>query len=103
MKVINYFKSFKDFIPTWVICIFMFVGVFIWPLVIGIILLIIQNIQRSKIITRIYLLDKIQQTTISDNSLKSMSLENNFVKEAVEKSEKNHSEKIGRASCRERV
>ncbi len=92
MKVINYFKSFKDFIPTWVICIFMFVGVFIWPLVIGIILLIIQNIQRSKIITRIYLLDKIQQTTISDNSLKSMSLENNFVKEAVEKSEKNHSE-----------
>lgn len=45
----EYFKNFKEFIPTWVICIFMFVGVFGWTFIIGLILLIIQCFQLNKI------------------------------------------------------
>lgn len=49
MKLVRYIKSFKDFIPTWIICIFMFVGIFGWTFLIGLVLLIIQCIQRKKI------------------------------------------------------
>lgn len=45
--MIKYIKSFKDFIPTWVICIFMFFGVFLWPLAIAVVLMIIQYFQRK--------------------------------------------------------
>lgn len=58
MKITNYFKSFKNFLPTWIICIFMFVGVFVWPLIIGITLLIIQSIQKNKIKKHIQLLEQ---------------------------------------------
>lgn len=48
--MVKYIKSFKDYIPTWIICIFTFFGIFIWPLVIAVILLILQMFQRKKII-----------------------------------------------------
>lgn len=47
--MINYFKSFRDYIPTWIICMFMFFGIFGWTFVVGLILLIIQCLQRRKI------------------------------------------------------
>ena len=55
--MIKYFKSFKEYIPTWVISIFMFVGIFGWTLVIAITLLIIQCIQRNKIKKKLERLD----------------------------------------------
>ena len=56
-KLIKYFKSFKEYIPTWVISIFMFVGIFGWTFVIAIALLIIQCIQRNKIKKKLERLD----------------------------------------------
>lgn len=50
--MINYFKSFKEFIPTWIIAVLMFFGIFIWPLIIAVILIIIQTIQKKKIIKK---------------------------------------------------
>lgn len=47
--MIHYFKSFKDFIPTWIICIFMFFGVLGWTFAIGVVLLIVQYFQRKNI------------------------------------------------------
>ena len=55
--MIKYFKSFKEYIPTWVISIFMFVGIFGWTFVIAITLLIIQCIQRNKIKKKLERLD----------------------------------------------
>lgn len=46
--MIKCIKSFKEFIPTWIICIFMFFGIFGWTFVIGLVLLIIQCFQRKK-------------------------------------------------------
>lgn len=46
--MIKYFKSFKEYIPTWVICIFLFFWIFVWTLVIAIVLFIIQCIQVKK-------------------------------------------------------
>lgn len=36
------------YIPTWIICVFMFFGIFVWPFVIGIVLLVAQIMQRRK-------------------------------------------------------
>lgn len=47
--IIRYIKSFKEFIPTWIICVFMFFGIFIYPLIIAVVLLAIQTIQLRKI------------------------------------------------------
>ncbi len=47
--MIKYIKSFKKFIPTWIICIFMFFGILGWPFVVGVVLLIIQYFQRKKV------------------------------------------------------
>ena len=44
----KYIISFKDFIPTWIICIFMFFGVYGWTFAIGFVLLVIQYLQRRK-------------------------------------------------------
>lgn len=49
-NMVNYIKSFKDFIPTWIIAFFMFFGIFGWPLIIAIILIIIQFFQKRKIL-----------------------------------------------------
>lgn len=49
MRIVAYIKSFKEFIPTWIICVFMFVGVFGWTFLIGLSLLIIQYFQRKNI------------------------------------------------------
>lgn len=49
-NMINYIKSFKDFIPTWIIAVFMFFWVFGWPLIIAIILMVIQIFQKRKIL-----------------------------------------------------
>lgn len=86
MKIIKYFKSFKDFVPTWIICVFMFVGAFIWPLVIGIILLIIQCIQKNKIKKHIQLLEQgCQQASVLSQNLRDKEYEiNKLNKEIVE-------------------
>lgn len=47
--MIKYFKSFKEYIPTWVICIFMFFWIFGWTFFVGMILFIIQCFQVKKI------------------------------------------------------
>lgn len=47
--MIGYIKSFKDYIPTWIICIFMFFGIFGWTFIVGLVLLVIQCFQRKKI------------------------------------------------------
>ena len=44
----KYIISFKNYIPTWIICIFMFFGIYVWTFAIGMILLIIQCLQRRK-------------------------------------------------------
>lgn len=52
MKLINYFKSFKVFIPTWFICVFFFFGVFGYPFLIGVALIIFQSMQKKKLINK---------------------------------------------------
>lgn len=65
--MIKYFKNFKEYIPTWVICIFMFFWIFGWTLVVGLILLIIQCLQRKKLKLKIETLKQIEQ---KNNELK---------------------------------
>lgn len=48
-SIIEYIKSFKEFIPTWIICVFMFFWILIIPFIIAIVLLVIQTFQRRKI------------------------------------------------------
>lgn len=47
--MIKYFKGFKNFIPTWVICIFAFFGIFVWPLIVAVALMVLQAVQYKKI------------------------------------------------------
>lgn len=47
--MINYIKSFKEYIPTWIICVFMFFWIYGWTFAVGVSLLVIQCIQRRKI------------------------------------------------------
>ncbi len=56
MSIIRYIKSFKEYIPTWIICAFLFFWIFGWTFVVAIILLIIQYIQRKKIMREYRLL-----------------------------------------------
>lgn len=45
----RYIKSFKDFIPTWIICVFMFFWIFWWTLAVAVILCFLQWLQRKKL------------------------------------------------------
>lgn len=49
MKTIN---KWKVMIPTWFICIWFFFGVFVWPMIVGIVLIIIQSLQKKRIISK---------------------------------------------------
>lgn len=49
MKIIN---KWRTMMPTWFICAWFFFGVFVWPMIVGVILIIIQSIQKKKIISR---------------------------------------------------
>ena len=47
--MIDYIKSFKRYIPTWIICLFMFFWIFGWTFLVSMILFIIQCFQVKKI------------------------------------------------------
>lgn len=49
MKLINYIKSFKTFIPTWVICVCMFFWILGWPLIIALVLIVVQIKQKKRL------------------------------------------------------
>lgn len=62
--MIDYFKSFKRYIPTWFICVIMFLWIMGWPFVLAIVLIVIQNMQIKRIKEEFH---DVEITTVESN------------------------------------